>query len=444
MRASKVKITKIILIIFYIALFTGLALYDEKPNDEMLKEITRLLPEVIEPNNGCIAFIGFASPKGVSSYAYGVEKMQKLKDAFLAKKVIGKMINPFDGKKNELSFQGEIPSFFSSATGKTLENASKHSDEIAQLSWKNKELLQRYETLYTYPHYTEPLDCGYFIYLFPLNYNLISGAHRMKLLQLAVMANRGDVAGALAWVRKDAEFWRFIARSSRTSPSKICSFASLSFDLRFAAELGEYRSLNRKELEMVREILRTFDQREVNMADSMLGDAHWIIRECGPWDMRNTITEKVSELKGLLLKQNATKNRMYALQQKYFRLAELPPQKFAIEVKKPHASKYYSFGRIGIPFLYNPAGEILVRMTISTNYLIIGAQHNLEGIRRLACLKVLAGMEKVPSEKMQPFLDAHARDLGNPFTGGPMTWNPEKRSIFFIGPLDKVPVEIFL
>jgi hypothetical protein len=69
----------------------------------------------------------------------------------------------------------------------------------------------------------------------------------------------------------------------------------------------------------------------------------------------------------------------------------------------------------------------------------------MEGLRRLAWLKVLAGIEKVPLEKMQQFLDDHARDLGNPYTGGSMMWNPAKGSIYF-NDLNtrKKPVEIFL
>jgi hypothetical protein len=156
---TTVKITKLIVITSYIALFAGLALYDEKPNDEMVKEMACPLPEVIEPNNACIAFVGFASPKGISPYAYGAEKIQKLRDALQTRKITGKITNPFDDKKGELSFEGEIPSYAILRTGKTLEYASKHSDEIAQLSRKNKELLKRYEMLYAYTHYTEPLDC---------------------------------------------------------------------------------------------------------------------------------------------------------------------------------------------------------------------------------------------------------------------------------------------
>jgi hypothetical protein len=105
--------------------------------------------------------------------------------------------------------------------------------------------------------------------------------------------------------------------------------------------------------------------------------------------------------------------------------------------------QYSRSDRIGIPFLYNPAGEIFASSSNLMVPIMIMVGHRLEGIRRLACLKVLAGMEKVPSEKMQQFLDAHAKDLGNPFTGGSMTWNPDKRSIYFISSLfTKMPVEI--
>jgi hypothetical protein len=144
MRAFTIKLAKVIVIIFYIALFAGLALYDEKPNDEMVKEMTRPLPEVIEPNNAYIALIGFASPKGISPYDYGAEKMRKMKDALPTEKVAGKMTNPFDHKKNELSFKGEIVSFYNPKMTKILDYAAEHPNEIAHLVQENEELLRRY------------------------------------------------------------------------------------------------------------------------------------------------------------------------------------------------------------------------------------------------------------------------------------------------------------
>lgn len=438
MQAFAIKLTKVIVITFYVALFVGLALYDEKPNDEMVKEMARLLPEVIEPNNACVAFIGFASPKGISPYDYGAEKIQKLKDALQTRKITGKITNPFDDKKGELSFEGEIPPYSISRAGKTLEYASKHSDEITQLSRKNKELLKRYEMLYEYTHYTEPLDYGYWCYPFP-GYRLISGAQRIKLFQMAVRASRGDVAGALAWVRKDADFWRFIVRNTTTTMSTGSS--SLIPDLLFTAEVGAHLPLNKKEQEMLQEILRPFDQGETNMTKTMLGEPRFVITEMGLWDIWIPQRERVFELNKFFLKQNATQNRIYAIYQKYVPLAGLRPQEFAIEMKTP---KYANSDRIGISFLYNPEGEIFAQLSAPLMGLIIEVGHRLEGIRRLALLKVLASKEKVSSEKMQRFLDDHAKDLGNPFTGGSMMWNPEKRSIYFTGPIMKRPVEVFL
>ena len=441
MRASTVKITKIIVIIFYIALFTGLALYDEKPNDEMVKEMTRPLPEVIEPDNAYIAFIGFASPNGITPCAYGAEKMRKLKDALQDRKITGNMTNFFDDKKGELSFVGKLPSINKSKADGTLEYASKHSDEINQLSQKNEELLQRYEMLYTCTRFTEPLDDG-LTPPFPIS-SLIYKIQEMKFLQRAVRANRGDVAGVLRWVKKDSEFWRLIARSSRTFISKTYSFSVLSNDLSFAAELGAYGHLNKKEREVLQEILRPFDHDEINLAETILGETRCTIKVMENWRLSNPPKKRGFELSDLFFKQNASNNRIYAISLEYRRLAEFPPHKFVVETKIFQSSKYYRIYRIGLPFLYNPIGEILVRIhPMFTS--MIGRGHDMEGFRRLACLKVLAGKEKVPSERMQKFLDDHAADFANPYTGGPMTWDPQKRSISFTGVDRKKPVEIFL
>lgn len=443
MRASTVKITKMIVIIFYIALFTGLALYDEKPNDEMVKEMTRPLPEVIEPDNAYIAFIGFASPKGISPYDYGAEKMRKFKNDFRTAMATGEINNLIDNKKDEFSFQGKMPSLSILINGKTLEYAAKHTDEIVRLGQKNQELLQRYEMLYTCTRFTEPLDDG-LTYPFLIS-SLIYKVQQMKFLQLAVRANRGDVAGPLTWVKKDSEFWRFIARSSRTFISKIYSFSVLSNDLSFAAELGAYRHLSKKEREILQEILRPFDHDEINMTETMLGESRRMIEVMENLRLSNSSKKRGFELGDLFFKQNATKNRMYAIYQEEIRLAELPPQEFAIEFKNPQTSKYRSFFCIGIPFLYNPAGEILVRIGIPLYGMPISKAHNMEGLRRLAWLKVLAHIRRVSPEGMQQFLDDHARDLGNPYTGGSMMWNPAKGSIYF-NDLNtrKKPVEIFL
>jgi hypothetical protein len=69
--------------------------------------------------------------------------------------------------------------------------------------------------------------------------------------------------------------------------------------------------------------------------------------------------------------------------------------------------------------------------------------HNLEGLRRLALLKVMSFAERIPPDRMQQFLEAHTAELGNPYTGRAMTWNPKAGSISFQDVSGKKTVEIF-
>jgi hypothetical protein len=147
----------------------------------------------------------------------------------------------------------------------------------------------------------------------------------------------------------------------------------------------------------------------------------------------------------LLFKSNATQNRMYADYQEFIRWAELPSQEFAQKMKMQKVDKA-TIRRIGLSFLYNPAGEFLASIGQSApgiqNYIEKG--HNLEGLRRLACLKVLAQKEHVSPERMPQFLARHTLNLGNPYTGGAITWDEKKGSISFKDLSGEKTVEIYL
>jgi hypothetical protein len=45
---------------------------------------------------------------------------------------------------------------------------------------------------------------------------------------------------------------------------------------------------------------------------------------------------------------------------------------------------------------------------------------------------------------MQQFLNEHAGDFGNPYTGAPMKWDSQKKSLFFNPVREEKPVEISL
>jgi hypothetical protein len=157
----KTKWLKFGIIFFYLLLFTRLALYDERPNPEMVQEMARPRPETVEPGNAWIAFLGFESRQGVSPYARGAEMMRKLQDSVSTGRNLNEPLIFTDNKAN-LAFHGKLPPFYSEKTGGMLEYATAHPDEVAALLRNNRELLERYESLRSYTRYTEPLDYGFY------------------------------------------------------------------------------------------------------------------------------------------------------------------------------------------------------------------------------------------------------------------------------------------
>jgi len=208
-------------------------------------------------------------------------------------------------------------------------------------------------------------------------------------------------------------------------------------DVFFGAELGSYHSLSAKELEIMHDILRPFDSGETAVTKVMMNEFRHLKKVMALSD-----SQKTWELSDIFWKRNATANRMYTAFKDVVRLGELTPQKFAIEMKK-HSDD--DRRRIGIPFLYNPAGEMLAVIAKDASWSdIVGKEHDLEGLRRLAWLKVLIHRENVPRTDIQQFLDAHANDFGNPYTGEPMKWDPVSGSIFCTRLSEKRQAELFL
>ncbi len=441
MTISKITKIKVAVILFYLLLFTGLALYDEKPNPEMVKDMSRPMPEVIQPGNAWIAFLGFNCPAEISPFAQGEKRMLRVKNLLRpgksAKEFRIEYVNILQESLNDksgLSFKGRLPSFYGTKDQGMLPYAAAHQKEIDVLLKNNAELLGRYESLSKYPRYIEPLDLGYYAPSPPWAFG---NSQEMNRLAIAVKASHGDVKGALIRLKKDIEFWRLIASNSMTLISKLIAFQYLHLDMLLAAEIGADSPLKTEEGELLRGILRPFDKGEISQSKAILGEFRHSQK-----GMELTYHLEASRIDRLFFKQNAFNNRMYANSQDHIHLAELPPKEFAIKVKNLKRDKK---ARVGIPFLYNPAGEILsvIAQGVDTS-IYIERGYNLEGLRRLALLKVLIHQENISSERTQQFLDIHASDLGNPYTGGPMTWDSKERSISFKQLSGNKSVEILL
>ncbi len=433
-----IKHLKYSIIFFYLTLFVFLAVYDEPLSPDLVGELAKPRPEVIEPGNAWLAMLGIDAPAGVSPVVYGEKQMRDLEKAIKDGKSTQEIISASLENKSALSFKGKLPPFYCKENRGIIAYSTAHSAEVESLCLDNVELFRRYEQLLSLTNFTEPLVYGFYT-PFP-HFSPTRSSQQLLFLQLATQAGQGDLIRALTGLRDDMAYWRIIARDSRTLISKIISFVALNTDLRFAAELGSSRPLTPPELALVKEILHPFDKGETSLAKAFQGEALYSYHgmELSTW---NTLKRWSPER--LILKHNATSNRIHAYNSEFARQATLPPQQYA-EEQKSHATRKANSFKIGIPGLYNPTGEILALIATPKLSAYIEKGHNMEGLRRLALLKVLAHAEGLPPQRMQAFLDAHAADMSDPYTSKPMEWDAENRRIYFPTLSKEGSVELFL
>jgi hypothetical protein len=429
--------TVITIFLFYAMVFSGIVFYDEKLDAPVAKALATPLYDIFTPDNSWLALLGFTSPAGGPPFEREEKRLRAIKAIFLESNDTNCSADLATAKQqDELSFVGKLPDFYARKDNGILEYESGHPAEINLLLLDNTELLIRYDKLYKYHQYTEPLDCGYctpFLHFLP-----VRNIQKVKLLHLAQIARQGNVRSALLEVQKDTDFWRLIAGNSKTLIAKLISLSMLATDLRFVAELGVQLPLSQDESMIIRSILRPFDQDETAFANVLEGEALFSLLS---FKSISSAAQKDPLVNSTLLKPNATRNRMYEYYQEGIALSELPPRNFAAST--PLKENTDSLIR-NWSIIYNPVGEILNGIAKPNIAAYIRKGHGLEGLRRLALLKILANSEHVKPEDMQRFLEAHRANCSNPYTGESMEWDAPKKKIFFKQIDDDKDVEIYL
>ncbi|MBU3946630.1 MAG: YIP1 family protein [Proteobacteria bacterium] len=472
-----VKRFGIAIVLFYIALFSWIILYDEKPNPLVMEELNAPVPEVLQVDNAWIALLGFTSSSGGPLFVKEEEMLRKLKiaaikgDIYTCKKLASankKKVfftppserpkrrrmsaisrassvpapnpgptNRWSNRKKMRSSRVRMPEFYVRKDNGILDYVLANYNEVDSLLQNNKELLERYDKLYNFHKYIEPLEYGFCTP--KLDFSTIQNIQKVKLMQIALIAKQGDLSSALNSIQNDAEFWRFISRNAKTLLPKLYSYSMLNTDIRFVAELCSRHNLNSKQQKTVEIILRPFDQNDTSLTKALHGEAY-----LGMFGIDSCRRSKTKWSPTILIKQNATRNRFFSLYQKEIELSEMTPRKLAAEARNGFANtdKHVKFS-----FLYNPVGELLAsiaepNLSRFVEYVEIG--YKLEGLRRLATLKVLSSMANIAPENMQQFLDTHKGEFGNPYTGEPMIWDPKVKRIYFEPIQRNKPVEIFM
>jgi len=428
------------IVFFYAVLFSWIVVYDDELDPPVAKALATPLPDIFYLGNSWLALLAFTSATGGPPFVEEETKLRAIRAALTEEDgtICDRNATMAEHPK-ELSFLGKLPEFYTRKDNGIWEYGTAHPAEVDKLRRDNTDLLHRYDNLYNYHQFTEPLNCGYSTPV--IHFSPIRSMQKVKFLQIARIAQTaqgGDIRGALLEVQKDAEFWRLVAGESKTLFNKLVSLSMLATDFQLVAELGVQQQPDPDEWQLVQAILRPFDQGESSFADTLNGEAIFsllsfkaIVRAANEDPLTNSA----------LLKPNATRNGIYAYYQKTIALAEMTPPNFASSAAllEDAASPIRNWS-----FIYNPVGEILNNIARPNIAEYIERGHKIESLRRLALLKILSVKEGIAPKNMQQFLDAYKADYGNPFTCESMSWDAQQNKIFIKQILEEKDVEIYL
>ncbi|PLX97480.1 MAG: hypothetical protein C0622_12975 [Desulfuromonas sp.] len=414
---------RLLLWIFYPTLLFGLLLYDEAPLPERVELMTAPRPEVLSDDNLWLAMLGFAAPEGETSVAYGKRYLGIIDEAF-NRGDFQAAWNAIFNDPPTIKLQADLPSKIYKLG--FLECVVEHPEEVSLWLRENAELVRRYRELRSYSCFVEPLDFGAYM-PFP-GFSQLRNGQVGIFFETALKADRGDIAGAFSEVEKDVEFWRFVLRNSETFITRLIAIACMTRDLEFVSDLGAKYPLDTESEVTQEKILRSFAAEELSFEKVIIGEIRYLLAN---FEIQDKVFPKGWSWDALLYKSDATLNQVVRINENRLYLASLSPRQFA-QTLRVTPDCYENNWRMGLSFLYNPTGEILAVMASSISFSnFMESGHELEGIRRIAWLKILASREEVPPQEMPQFLQEHAAELGNPYTGKAMNWDAEQNRIFF-------------
>lgn len=156
---------------------------------------------------------------------------------------------------------------------------------------------------------------------------------------------------------------------------------------------------------------------------------------------------RVAPLDWLALKtgqKNRILNRYAAFSMEYLTVLGLPWHEADQEFDRLRNKYVYSSDR---DYLIDPFGSILIDRYIDGQILargLVQQMHGIIGRMRLATLLVRLINENVDDARIDQFLATSGPYFNDPFSGSPMRWDPKDRKVFFLDPTDSCNVRFYV
>lgn len=403
--------------------------------DPAVQAVLNAEPPEPEGENGYYALVGMHAPAEVKdTHAYGRDLIMQFRQALAADP---EMSEPYKLPKQALDFRGENALLCAPRKSACLPNAARTSAALDRALADNKLLLERYRALYRDTHFVETLPPHRAAPIPDYPYK----AHELLLAAIARDAANGRTLPALQALAADTNYWRMVLANARTLITKMVAVARIDGNYRLLAEIIAAKPLLPADIERVQMLLVPLSPAERNMIEPM----RWEFRISGDYAqlIKNSIREgiygednsKKTPLRAALVwlaeplaQENATRNLVYRNHMAVAALATAPTREF--DARRDALAEQHAV-KIDWRYLYNPLGKFMFQIGEPLWQPYIARLHDLDGYIHLIRLQLAVTQAKMAPSEVPGFLRESGSLAADPYTGRPMTWDSDAKTLSF-------------
>ena len=399
------------------------------PQQKALRTLTDI--QVEDTRNVAIGILGLTAPKGTNFIQYGTQ-IKALYASNVSYAQIQEMMRGPEALRPTIE-GNQIACWLDPDW--TFYNDCLPFNRAPAVLAENKELLERYKTLYGLGYYAAP---GLFYYN-----DAYLTLVRLAIAEMQIDLRTGNSEAAYRKWRQQFLFVRSNLRGTDTWVGKAIGLVAMGMTLPFldsllVADPGLARTHATELYEMLQpDGMAAFDPDGIARAEFQL-----LVHALDHPPIRNPEfgTDRLHWLAYHFGQRNRILNRYAAFAPEYAAALRLPwsdmeKQSTRLREKQLHFTEW--------EFALDPFGSLLVAQFIDGQLKareMLRQMHIVDGRLRLATLLVRLINDNVQDSDIPRFLAAANPKFFDPFTATPARWDPKDRKIFFVAPTDTCTV----
>jgi hypothetical protein len=402
-----------------VALFINLSWFDEPLHPELVS--IKKLQSVSMEGNAYVSALGFLAAQGKSPELAGREILEILREEYERGQRITLSAQQWVTILGESNLDEGWRKDFKTLTcnaRRYLDCAEQLIAEVARTRSTDDRLsilFDRYSVMLEQPRFEENQERDVFSPMPP--YDLLLPVGRLRL---ANSYERDPVPEFLSKAAQDFKFWLRALRDGETLATKMVSLAAMQNDLDFLSTLMRHRELEESEHRQMAAFLRPFTREESDIEEAFVSEARIaLLSEEPPILMASSWPNK------LLAQENATSNEEYvAIVAPMLHRASLSAGEYYRQ--KAYEPLTYQL-RLVPPPLYNLGGKLALSEARDAAQ-FPARVHDQNGRILLVLLQSEIQQRPKSIEERQV---VEASRYRNPYTGDPMEYDAEARTIGF-------------